>query len=50
MASSLYRLLGAKISHGSSSQHLFRDFIDATAQIVLTEQDIQVRFQKRAGE
>jgi hypothetical protein len=51
MASSLYRLLGAQIGHGyaeAKSRHIFRDFIDATGQITLTEQEIQVRFQKRA--
>lgn len=51
MASSLYRLLGTKIGHGyaeAKSRHIFRDFIDATGQVTLTEQEIQVRFQKRA--
>jgi hypothetical protein len=51
MASSLYRLLGERIGNGyatAKSQHLFRDFINAVAHVSLTEQDIQVRFQKRA--
>jgi hypothetical protein len=51
MGSSLYRLLGARIGNGyenAKSRHLFRDFINATAQISLTEHDIVVRFQKRA--
>lgn len=51
MASSLYRLLGARIGRGyetARSNHIFRDFIDATATIELTEQEIVVRFQKRA--
>lgn len=51
MASSLYRLLGAQIGHGyaeAKSRHIFRDFIDATGQVTLTEQEILVRFQKRA--
>jgi hypothetical protein len=51
MASSLYRLLGEQIGNGyatAKSQHIFRDFIDAVAHVVITEQDIQVRFQKRA--
>ncbi len=51
MARSLYRLLGAKNGHGyaeAKSRHIFRDFIDATGQVTLTEQEIQVRFQKRA--
>jgi hypothetical protein len=51
MASSLYRLLGLKVSNGYQrvhSRHLFRDFIDATAYVMITESEIQVRFQKRA--
>jgi hypothetical protein len=51
MASSLYRYLGQKISNGYEtvkSRHLFRDFIDATATIVIDERSITVRFQKRA--
>jgi transposase len=51
MASSLYRLFGAKIGNGyqkSKSRHIFRDFIDATATLLISEKDILVRFQKRA--
>lgn len=51
MASSLYRLLGARIGNGyrtAKSRHLFRDFVDATATITITEQELLVRFQKRA--
>lgn len=51
MASSLYRLLAKKIANGydkAKSAHLFRDFIDATAQLSITEQEIIVQFQKRA--
>ena len=51
MASSLYRLLGAQIGNGyqrAKSRHLFRDFINATAQICIGEHDIQVQFQNRA--
>jgi len=51
MASSLYRLLALQIGNGyetSKSRHLFRDFVDATAQIIITEDEIQVQFQKRA--
>ena len=51
MASSLYRLLGSRIGHGyetSKSRHIFRDFVDATAVVTLTEEEIRVRFQKRA--
>ena len=51
MASSLYRLLGASISRGyetARSNHIFRDFVDATATIDLTEKEVIVQFQKRA--
>jgi hypothetical protein len=51
MASSLYRLLAVRIGHGyesAKSRHLFRDFIDATAGIVIDEEEVVVRFQRRA--
>ncbi|MCC6473211.1 MAG: transposase [Burkholderiales bacterium] len=51
MASSLYRVLGEQIGNGyatAKSRHIFRDFIDAVAHVMITERDIQVSFQKRA--
>lgn len=51
MASSLYRLLGSRIGNGyevAKSRHLFRDFIDATAVIRVTDKEVVVRFQRRA--
>jgi hypothetical protein len=51
MASSLHRLIALKIAKGyekAKSRHIFRDFIDATANISITEKDISVNFQKRA--
>lgn len=51
MASSLYRLLGSKIGNGyksAHSRHLFRDFIDATADVTITDREVLVQFQKRA--
>ena len=51
MASSLYRLLGTRLGHGyetAKSRHLFDDFIDATATVMLTEREVVVRLQKRA--
>jgi hypothetical protein len=51
MASSLYRLLGTTLGNGydiARADHLFRDFVNATAQVQLTAKDILVRFQKRA--
>lgn len=51
MASSLYRLLGQRIGNGyatAKSRHIFRDLVDASAQVTITEEQIEVRFQKRA--
>jgi hypothetical protein len=51
MASSLYRLLGERIGNGyrrASSRKLFRDFVDATAYVMISENDITIRYQKRA--
>jgi hypothetical protein len=51
MASSLYRHLAQRIGQGYESvksAHLFRDFIDATATLVIDERSIWVQFQKRA--
>jgi hypothetical protein len=51
MASSLYRLLAARLGNGyrtAKSRHLFRDFVDATAYVSLTETELCVQFQKRA--
>jgi hypothetical protein len=51
MASSLYRLLAVRIGHGyetAKSRHLFRDFIDASAGVTISEGEVLVKFQKRA--
>ena len=51
MASSLYRLLACRIGRGyeqAKSRHLFRDFVDTTAAVTITESEIQVRYPKRA--
>ena len=51
MASSLYRLLGAQLGNGyatAKSRHIFRDFVDAVAHVTLTDDEVIVRFQKRA--
>ncbi|MBW2588801.1 MAG: hypothetical protein JRD92_17965 [Deltaproteobacteria bacterium] len=51
MASSLYRLLAARIGNGyerAEARHIFRDFIDATARVHVDKKEIVVRFQKRA--
>jgi hypothetical protein len=51
MASSLYRHLAQQIGNGyetAKSRHLFRDFIDATATVIVDERDVTIQFQKRA--
>lgn len=51
MASSLYRLLGSRLGNGyqkAKSRHLYRDFVDATAQVSIGDKEIVVAFQKRA--
>src|SRR5216684_1917306 len=51
MASSLYRLLGAKIGKEyttAHSSHLFRDFIEARAHVTITGNSVEVAFGKRA--
>ena len=51
MASSLYRLVASRVGHGyetAKSRHLFRDLVNATAAIQLTDTEIQGRFQRRA--
>lgn len=51
MASSLYRLRGSQVAEGyetAQSKHIFRDLINATAQVVITESDISIHLQKRA--
>lgn len=51
MASSLYRLFASKIANryrNAKSRHIFRDFIDAAATVIIGQKDITVRFQKRA--
>lgn len=51
MGSGLYRLLGSRIGNGyerAKSRHIFRDLVDATAQVSITEREILVQFQKRS--
>jgi hypothetical protein len=51
MASSLYRLLAVRIGNGyeiAKSRHLFRDLINASAGIRITDEAIVVKFQRRA--
>jgi hypothetical protein len=51
MASSLYRLLGSKVGNGfetAKSKHIFRDLVNATANLNITANEIAVHFHKRA--
>jgi len=51
MGSSLYRLLGARIGGGyatAESRHIYRDFVQASAQVTITSDTVEVRFGKRA--
>jgi hypothetical protein len=51
MASSLYRMLGVDIGvpyDTAKSRRIFRDFVDATAQVMIDNNEITVLFQKRA--
>jgi len=51
MASSLYRLPAGRIGRGyerAESRHLFQDFVNATADVTISESEIVVRYQKRA--
>lgn len=51
MASSLYRLLAARIGQGyerAESRHLFRDVVNATATLAIDATHVHVHFQKRA--
>jgi hypothetical protein len=51
MGSSLYRLFGAQIGGAyatAESRHIWRDFIDTSARVTITDPTIEVRFGKRA--
>jgi len=51
MGSSLYRLLGARIGGGyttAESAHIYRDFIDTSAQVTINADTVEVRYGKRA--
>jgi len=51
MASGLYRLLGSHVGNGhetARSRTIFRDFVQATAQVSVSDHDVVLRFQKRA--
>jgi hypothetical protein len=51
MGSSLYRLFGARIGHGyatAESAHIYRDFIDTSANITIGDNTVEVAYGKRA--
>jgi hypothetical protein len=51
MGSSLYRMLGARIGGTyttAESRHIFRDFVEASARVRISDDTVQVQFGKRA--
>ena len=51
MGSSLYRLLGARVGGAyatAESRHIYRDFVQASAQVTVAPDNVEVRFGKRA--
>jgi hypothetical protein len=51
MGSSLYRVLGTRIGGAyatAESRHIFRDFIEASARVVVSDQNVDVHLGKRA--
>ncbi len=51
MGSSLYRMLGARVGRTyatAESRHLFRDLVEASARVTLSDQAVQGQFGKRA--
>ena len=51
MASSLYRLLALEIGNGyesAKSRTIFNDFVDAHAEVKITNDELQVKFHRRA--
>jgi hypothetical protein len=51
MASNLYHILGSKIGKGyesSKARHIFRDLIDRTATVVVSDNLVLIKFQKKA--
>lgn len=51
MGNSLYRMLGARIGGAyttAESRHIFRDFVEASARVSITEDAVHVQFGKRA--
>lgn len=51
IASSLYRLLGERVDNGyqkARSHHIFRDLVDASANVTITDKEVVVGFGKRA--
>jgi len=51
MGSSLYRLLGEKIGGAyatAESRHIFRDFVEASARVRISDDEVAVQFGKRA--
>jgi transposase len=51
MASSLYRLLATRVGNGydaAKSSHIFRDLVNTTAHVVVSQNEVTIRMQKRS--
>jgi len=51
MASSLYRLLGTQMGNGyetAKSSHIFRDLVNAGAQVIVSKTEVTIRMHKRS--
>jgi hypothetical protein len=51
MGSSLYRMLGSRIGGAyatAESRHIFRDFVEASARVAISDEAVHVHFGKRA--
>jgi len=51
MASSLYRLLGTQVGNGyetAKSSHIFRDLVNAGAQVIVSKTEVTIRMHKRS--
>ena len=51
MGSSLYRMLGEQIGGAyatAESRHIFRDFVESSARVTISDAEVVVQFGKRA--
>jgi hypothetical protein len=48
LASGLYRLMARRMRHDAQARQIFRDLIDMPADVTIDEDEIRVRFHRRA--